>query len=170
MSVNSRSILIRDATEADAASLVDFMTALRREGLDNVSQRAPPTTEEERVFVATAAAAGGVVFIAVENAAIVGLLDIWPGQKPYDRHVCHFGMSVARERRGQGIGGQLVAAAIERCRSWPTTCRLELEVVSWNAPAISLYEKFGFVVEGAKRKAINLRGQPEDLILMALTW
>lgn len=170
MSTHSRCTVIRDATEGDAAALVDLMTALSREGLDTVSRRAPPTTDEERDFIAAAGAAGGVVLIAVEDATIVGLLDLWPGQKPYDQHVCHFGMSVKREYRGKGIGRQLAAAAIERCRSWPTSCRLELEVTPWNTPAIALYEKLGFVVEATKRKAINLRGQPEDLILMALTW
>lgn len=170
MNASSLSVVIRDATEADAAALVDFMTALSREGLDTVSQRVPPTLEEERDFIAAAAAAGGAVLIAVENATIVGLLDLWPGQKPFNQHVCHFGMSVARERRRQGVGRQLAVAAIERCRSWTTSCRLELEVVPWNTAAIALYEKLGFVIEAAKRKAINLRGQPEDLLLMALTW
>jgi putative acetyltransferase len=170
MSSNSRSVVIRDATKADAASLAYFMSALMSERLDTVSQRPPPTADEERDFVAAAANAGAAILIAVEDTKIVGLLDLWPGQKSHDRHVCRFGMSVARARRGQGIGRQLVVAAIERCRSWPLSCRLELEVTPWNAPAISLYKKLGFIVEATKRKAINLRGQPEDLILMALTW
>lgn len=168
--MNTRSHVIRDATESDAAALVDFMTALSLEQLDTVSRRAPPTLAEECDFISAAATAGGAVLVAVENAAIVGLLDLWPGQKPHDQHVCHFGMSVAREHRGQGIGRQLAVAAIERCRASPTTCRLELEVVPWNTPAIALYGKLGFVTEAIKRKAINLRGQPEDLLLMALTW
>ena len=168
--MSTRKYVIRDATEADAAALVDFMTALSLEGLDTVSRRAPPTIAEERDFISAAAAAGGAVLVAADNASIVGLLDLWPGQKPHDQHVCHFGMSVARECRGRGIGRQLAAAAIERCRSSPTTCRLELEVVPWNRAAVALYEKLGFVTEATKRKAVNLRGQPEDLILMALTW
>jgi putative acetyltransferase len=170
MNIAFSGIVIRDATADDAASMSDFMTALTHEALDTVSSRPPPTVDEERDFVSAAAAAGGVVLIAVQETTVIGLLDLWPGQKPHDRHVCHFGMSVAREHRGHGIGRRLAAAAIERCRSWPTACRLELEVVPWNAPAISLYQKLGFVVEATKRKAINLRGEPEDLILMALTW
>lgn len=146
------------------------MAALSHEALDTVSSRPPPTVDEERDFVAAATAAGGVVLVAVKETSVVGLLDLWPGQKPHDRHVCHFGMSVAREHRSHGIGHRLAAAAIERCRPWPTACRLELEVVPWNAPALSLYRKLGFVVEATKRKAIRLRGEPEDLILMALTW
>ena len=39
-----------------------------------------------------------------------------------------------------------------------------------NAPAIALYESLGFVLEGRMIKAVNLRGPPEDMLLMALTW
>jgi RimJ/RimL family protein N-acetyltransferase len=47
---------------------------------------------------------------------------------------------------------------------------LEIEVVPWNAPAIALYQSLGFIVEATKAKAINLRGRPEDLLLMAMVW
>lgn len=163
-------IIVRDAIVDDAISMSRFMTALSREAPDTVSTRPPPTADEQRDFVSTVTHAGGAIFIAVDGVTVVGLLDLWPGQKSHTQHVCHFGMSVSRPHRGRGIGRKLAAAAIERCRSSPICCRLELEVVPWNAPAISLYEKLGFVVEANKRKAINLRGQPEDLILMALTW
>jgi RimJ/RimL family protein N-acetyltransferase len=163
-------IVIREVKPNDAASLAVYMRALCLEALDTISSRPPPTLEEERDFIAKAAEAGGAIFVGVQASAIIGLLDLWPGQKPHDRHVCRLGMSVARERRGQGIGRKLLEAAVDRCRSWPSACRLELEVVPWNTPALSLYQQLGFVIEATKRKAINLRGEPEDLVLMALTW
>lgn len=147
-----------------------FMTALATEGLDTVSRQKPPTPEKERAFIAAAAASNAVILIALEGATIVGLLDAWPGGKPFNKHVCHFGMSVARTHRRQGLGRRLVLAAIEQCRSWQDVCRLELEIVPWNTPAIALYQSLDFVIEGRKSKAINLRGEPEDLIVMALTW
>lgn len=42
--------------------------------------------------------------------------------------------------------------------------------MAWNAPAIALYESLGFKLEARMAKAINLRGTPEDMLLMALTW
>jgi RimJ/RimL family protein N-acetyltransferase len=170
MNVTSPDIIVRDATPGDAAAMSVLMTALSLEALDTVSARPPPTAGEQRDFIAAVQGAGGALFLAIEGDAVLGLLDLWPGQKPFNRHVCHFGMCVVRTHRGRGIGRELVTAAIDRCQSWPTCCRIELEVVPWNTPAISLYKKLGFDVEANKRKAINLRGQPEDLILMALTW
>jgi RimJ/RimL family protein N-acetyltransferase len=163
-------ILVRDAAFDDAPSMSALMTALSAEAPDTVSARLPPTADEQRDFIAAVQGAGGALLLAVDDGAVVGSLDVWPGAKPYNRHVCHFGMCVVHTHRNRGVGRALVMAAIERCRSWPVCCRLELEVVPWNAPAISLYRRLGFTVEATKRKAINLRGQPEDLILMALTW
>ena len=42
--------------------------------------------------------------------------------------------------------------------------------MTWNTGAIALYEALGFQMEGRKRKAVNLRGRPEDEFLMALVW
>ena len=57
-----------------------------------------------------------------------------------------------------------------RAKSWPGFCRIELDVVPWNTTAIRLYEAHGFTVEGTKRRAVNFRGRPDDLVLMALVW
>jgi RimJ/RimL family protein N-acetyltransferase len=46
--------------------------------------------------------------------------------------------------------------------------RVELEVYASNIPAISLYEKSGFVREGVKRKARKLDGGYDDIVVMAL--
>jgi RimJ/RimL family protein N-acetyltransferase len=79
-------------------------------------------------------------------------------------------MSVARRWRGRGVGRKLLAAAIDETRQWPGFCRIELECVAWNQPGVRLYESLGFVLEARKTKAVNLRGRPEDMLLMALTW
>jgi RimJ/RimL family protein N-acetyltransferase len=46
--------------------------------------------------------------------------------------------------------------------------RIELGVFASNIPAIKLYEKAGFVVEGVKKKARKLDGVYDDMIQMAL--
>ena len=108
--------------------------------------------------------------LALDDNEVVGLLDLWAGGQPETRHSGSFGMSVIAERRNHGIGRRLLHAAIEQALLWNGFCRLELEVAAWNAPAIHLYEQFGFNHEGRKVKAVNIRCEPEDTLVMARTW
>ncbi len=164
-------VKVRRAREADAAALADYMAGLMAERLDTISQRETPSVPEERDWILRAITAErGLVLLAVAEQAVVGALDLWAGERPDNRHAGRFGMSVARGWRGLGIGRRLLTRAIEEARAWPGFCRLDLECVAWNAPAIALYEGLGFKIEARMAKAINLRGRPEDMLLMALTW
>jgi RimJ/RimL family protein N-acetyltransferase len=46
--------------------------------------------------------------------------------------------------------------------------RVELDVMASNEKAIALYQKFGFQIEGRKRKARFIDGNYEDTIIMGL--
>ena len=50
-----------------------------------------------------------------------------------------------------GIGSAMMAALVELADDWLDLKRLELTVHTDNAPAIRLYRKFGFEVEGTLR-------------------
>jgi putative acetyltransferase len=58
-------------------------------------------------------------------------------------------MAVRADWQGQGVGTRLMEAAVDLADKWLNLRRLELEVYVDNAPAIRLYEKFGFKIEGA---------------------
>ncbi len=164
-------IIVRPAQTDDAEAMVAYMTDLTAEGLDTISVRTPPTLEDEREFVLRSKLSERLlILLAFAGDELVGMLDLSAGQRSSDRHAGRFGMSVARLWRGRGIGRKLLAAAIDQARDWPGFCRIELECAPWNAKAIALYESQGFVLEGRRRKALNLRGLPEDMLLMALTW
>ena len=77
------------------------------------------------------------------------------------------GLGVDPERQGEGIGGRLLEAAIERARSQGRP-RIVLRVLSTNPAARRLYERHGFEVEGAYREAFLLEGAYVDDQLMAL--
>jgi RimJ/RimL family protein N-acetyltransferase len=164
-------VKVRRAREADAAALCEYMAALMGERLDTISAREIPTVADERDWILHANTVDrGMIVIAVAGEAVIGALDLWAGERPDNRHAGRFGMSVARPWRGRGVGRKLLTRAIEEARGWPGFCRIDLECVAWNRPAIALYESLGFRTEARMEKAINLRGRPETMLLMALTW
>jgi RimJ/RimL family protein N-acetyltransferase len=164
-------VVVRRAREADAEAMADYMAALMAERLETITQREAPSVEDERDWVLQAAfAERAMIMLAEIGGEVIGLLDFWTGERPDNRHSGHFGMSVAKAWRGRGLGRRMLQTIIDEARGWPGFCRIELECVAWNTAAIGLYESLGFVVEGRMVKAINLRGQPEDMLVMALTW
>jgi putative acetyltransferase len=46
--------------------------------------------------------------------------------------------------------------------------KLELHVFPWNAPAIALYESYGFEREGLRKRHYLRDGELVDAVLMAL--
>ena len=146
------------------------MNTLADENLDTVSG-IRPTTAEEVEFVEKAAKNGRAFFlIALDADEVIGVLDLWAGEKPINRHAGQLGTSVLAPYRRKGIGRRLLDSAIREAKTWPGFCRIELQVVPWNEPAIRLYESVGFTREGTKRKAAILGGKAVDLIQMALVW
>ncbi|WP_020583626.1 GNAT family N-acetyltransferase [Endozoicomonas elysicola] len=71
------------------------------------------------------------------------------------------------DAQGQGIGSQLLEAAIELAEHWLAITRIELEVYTDNEAAVALYRKFGFEVEGTARGYAFRNGELADVYLMA---
>ena len=59
-------------------------------------------------------------------------------------------IGVARRHQGRGVGGRLLAALVDRARVERAVSVL-LEVRVDNAPALALYERFGFTRMGRRR-------------------
>jgi RimJ/RimL family protein N-acetyltransferase len=163
-------IILRLAVVSDAESLSKFMNRLADENLDTVSG-IRPTPAKEAEFIEKAAKSGrAFLLLALDVDEVIGVLDLWGGEGPLNRHAGQLGTSVLAPYRRKGIGRRLLDSAIHEAKNWSEFCRIELEVVPWNEPAIRLYESVGFTREGTKRKTAILGGQPSDLIQMALVW
>lgn len=77
------------------------------------------------------------------------------------------GMSVAREAQRQGGGTALMQALCDYADRWIGALRLELTVCADNEPAIALYRKFGFEMEGRHRAYALRDGVYVDAFAMA---
>lgn len=106
---------------------------------------------------------------AVLEGRIVGTAGIeMVGTKDKVKHRASFGISVEKACWGLGIGRALTQACIE-CAQAAGYSQLELEVVSANESAVSLYKSVGFVEYGRNPKGFRTRsGEWQELILMRL--
>ncbi|MGL4410280.1 MAG: GNAT family N-acetyltransferase [Zoogloea sp.] len=105
-------------------------------------------------------------FVALDGERVLGWCDILPVTGEARRHVGNLGMGVVAEARHQGVGSQLLAAAMRKARA-QGLIRIELTVRTDNQAAVGLYEKFGFVREGLNHKAIRVNDQFYDTFVMA---
>lgn len=86
---------------------------------------------------------------------------------PRRRHIGQIGMAVRDDWQGHGVGTALMEAAVEMAEKWLNLRRLELEVYTDNEPALHLYRKFEFVLEGTLVQAAFRDGRFVDVYTMA---
>jgi putative acetyltransferase len=72
--------------------------------------------------------------------------------RPRRKHAALLGMAVHDKWQSKGVGTALMKALIELADKWLNISRLELSVYTDNEPALKLYKKLGFQIEGTHRK------------------
>ena len=82
-------------------------------------------------------------------------------------HVGEFGISVALEFRGQGIGQKIMELVIsESVKKIPEMKIIDLEVFGENLIAQNLYRKMGFIEYGRLPSGLKRKGQFDDAVYM----
>ncbi len=106
--------------------------------------------------------------VACAGDEVVGQLGLqtFP-MSPRRRHVAELGMAVRDDWQGKGVGSALMQAAVDLADKWLNILRLELQVYTDNEPAVALYKKFGFVIEGTMKCFAYRDGQYIDAYAMS---
>jgi len=95
----------------------------------------------------------GITLVAEVDGRVAGLLGAVRGDRPVTAHGAEFGITVAEEYRGAGVGRAMLEALEDWARArgvW----RLVLGVFENNTNARALYESLGYEVEGVERQAV----------------
>lgn len=110
---------------------------------------------------------GDFTFAAVVGGEVVGNAGLHHFKQLRRAHAMHLGIAVRGDFQSKGVGTALMKAMVDLVDGWLNVTRLELTVFTDNEPAIALYRKFGFEVEGT-HKAYALRaGRYIDTYAMA---
>jgi putative acetyltransferase len=108
------------------------------------------------------------MLVASVEGEIVGQLGLHLNpNRPRRKHAAGLGMGVRDDWQGKGVGTALMQAAVDLADKWLNITRLELEVFTDNDPAIRLYKKFGFEIEGTLRQFGFREGEYADVYYMA---
>lgn len=111
---------------------------------------------------------GRFSLVALVGEEIVGHLGLHTEpSRPRRKHAGGIGMAVHDDYQGQGVGTALLQAAVEMADNWLNLQRLELTVFTDNQPAVQLYKKCGFVVEGTLKRHSFRAGEYVDVYYMA---
>jgi ribosomal protein S18 acetylase RimI-like enzyme len=95
--------------------------------------------------------------------ALVGAVGCFRKHGMKERHKASvWGLYVAPEARGHGVGRALMETALARAREWPGLQQIHLAVTTVNEPARRLYRALGFEVYGVEPAAFEVDGRDRD--------
>lgn len=77
-------------------------------------------------------------------------------------------VAIAPQHRGQGLAVPMLELVIAKAFSIEGMERVELNVYTWNAPAIATYQRLGFRTEGIRRSATRVGHERWDSAMMSL--
>jgi diaminopimelate decarboxylase len=158
---------IRPARPRDAAGFLAVYREVVAEERFLRTERAVRSVREARRWFRRPVTSEQAFLVAVEGERVVGWLQILREPHPVVRHVATFGMAVAADRRGRGIGAALLAEALAWARS-QQVAKIEISVYPDNRAALALYRRFGFVEEGRLRRHSRKSFGDQDEILMGI--
>lgn len=169
---NGTECCLRNATESDGQAVYDIFNLTHSETdylLSYPDENSFDVIEESRFLKEKAESEKEIEIIAIVDNTVVGTAGIEAvGTKCKVRHRADFGISVAEDFWGLGIGKALLSACIE-CAKAAGYTQLELSVVAENAGALSMYRKAGFVEYGRNPKGFCSRYTGfQELIYMRL--
>lgn len=161
------SITIEALQPSRAEAFRDCLDAVARESL-MLGQSSAPPLERVLAFVQETQDAGHPQYVAWDGQQVLGWADAIPMWADGLRHRAQFGIGLRREWRGQGLGQRLGEAVIRAARRQGRIARIDLEVRADNLPALRLYERLGFVLEGRRAMGLCHRGVFFETVEMGL--
>jgi len=127
----------------------------------------PYTSDAEaRAFMEAPVNGLNIVAESDHDRQMIGHVVLFRGTK-FKSHIGSIGIAVHDEWHRRGVGNALLEAAVDTAERWLGLSRITLEVFVDNEPAIALYKKFGFEIEGTLRRHLAREGVPTDCYAMA---
>ncbi len=161
-------VLFREPKLSDAPLLLKFINSLIEEKAYLGYQKKFKLKQEKvwlKIKIKELRTKNYVHIIALNNNAVVGSATV-EKDKQAASHVGVFGIAIAKDYRGVGLGKFIMNLTIKQAKKQIKSEIIRLHVYSPNKPAIALYKKLGFKNVGTIPKGIKHHGKYMDDIIM----
>ena len=161
--LENSSLIIRDAEPKDAEEIIIMVKQVMKESgfFPHTAEEFNITVDHEIEYMKSTA----LFLLAEIDGKIVGSATLDRSDLKKLEHNVTFGITILKEYCGLGIGSILMEKVIEWTKSEGVE-KIELEVFENNISAIKLYNKFGFLEEGRRKKMIKTNEGYLDMIIM----
>ena len=164
--------VVRSAKYEDGESILNYNIQIMNDSAEvllTMPEELDMTVEQEsRWLKKMEESVSDLALVATHNSEVIGFLDFSAGHRKRIAHTGDFGMSVKKEFRGQGVGSALLGSLIEWATNSQYIEKINLQVHATNMPAISLYKRKGFVIEGTRQRELKYgENKYIDSVLMA---
>ena len=120
-------------------------------------ERTSTVEEQRRRIAGLLATENSTILVAEAGSRFVGYLEAGGGRHRRDRHTAYLVVGILQEFTGRGVGTRLFQHAEKWARE-RILHRLELTVMTHNEAGVALYRKMGFLIEGTRREALQVKG------------
>lgn len=169
---NGKEVNVREAAKEDAKQIIDFYNVVAGE-TDFLSfgenEFAKDLTEYEEFIDSTREEENSIILLLEIDKKIVGIATIDSSPKARFKHVGEFGIVIAQQYCGLGLGRKIMDYIITWAKSNGITKKIKLEASEKNYTAIELYKKVGFEVEGILKKDTYINGDYGNTIVMGMS-
>lgn len=158
---------IRRLTISDAENFLALNKKLDDSGfmLHDPGERKMKAAEQRRALVKLNDDASTIFYVAEESDRLLGFIAAFRGTLNRNRHRASLVVGVDEAYRGKGIATRLFQKIFRWSRD-NNLLRLELTVIENNMPALRLYRKMGFKVEGEKVQSLKINGKMVNELYM----
>lgn len=162
-------MIIREITRSDAEeylNLIKVIDAGSKFLLFEEGERSTTLAEQEKRIKELEKIDNSTIFVVEKNNKMIGYLVAIGGQTKRNRHSAYIVIGIIKSYTGQGVGTRL----FEGLEEWAINrniSRLELGLMDRNIPALLLYKKMGFGLEGVRKEAFYVNGSYVNEYMMA---
>ncbi len=169
---DNQHLIIRHAESSDAALLLDYIEQVS--GETNFLSFGPGefemNVEDEATYLDSCKTANNCIYLlAFVDQTLAGTLNCSSRNRKRLIHVAQFGITVRKAFWGQGIGNALMDSLLDWADATGVIKKINLKVRTDNEPAIKLYKKKGFEIEGVLKKENFIDGVYYDILHMGKT-